>query len=76
MNGPTSDWFRATRSRHEGRIRAGGVDRDVAFVDVDGAINDRVDAAYRAKYGRYSANTTRRITSPEAASTTMRLLPR
>ena len=27
--GRTSSWFRGTQDRHEGHIRAGGVDRDV-----------------------------------------------
>jgi len=82
VNGPGSAWFRGTRARREGRIQAGGVDMDVTFVDADHAehaghgINDEVDAAYRTKYSRYSANTIRRITSPEAGSTTMRLVPR
>ncbi|MFC4502486.1 MULTISPECIES: DUF2255 family protein [Streptomyces] len=76
VNGPTSAWFRGTRARHEGRIEAGGVEKDVAFEDVDGEINDAVDTAYRTKYGRYSANTIQRITSSTAGSTTMRLLPR
>ncbi|MFI5474438.1 DUF2255 family protein [Streptomyces cacaoi] len=76
VNGPTSAWFRGTRARHEGRVEAGGVERDVAFEDVDGEINQAVDAAYRTKYGRYSANTIQRITSSTAGSTTMRLLPR
>ncbi|MEU3611753.1 DUF2255 family protein [Streptomyces sp. NPDC006872] len=76
VNGPTSAWFRGTRARHEGRVEAGGVEKDVAFEDVDGEINDAVDAAYRTKYGRYSANTIQRITSSTAGSTTMRLLPR
>ncbi|MFG3029100.1 DUF2255 family protein [Streptomyces sp. NPDC048253] len=76
VNGPTSAWFRGTRARHEGRIEAGGVEKDVAFEDVDGESNDAVDAAYRTKYGRYSANTIQRITSSIAGSTTMRLLPR
>jgi hypothetical protein len=76
VNGPTSAWFRGTRARHEGRVEAGGVEKDVAFEDVDGEINDAVDAAYRSKYGRYSANTIQRITSSTAGSTTMRLLPR
>ncbi|MGX9886867.1 DUF2255 family protein [Streptomyces sp. NPDC002276] len=75
VNGPTSAWFRGTRARHEGRVEAGGVEKDVAFEDVDGEINDAVDAAYRSKYGRYSANTIQRITSSTAGSTTMRLLP-
>ena len=76
VNGPGSDWFRGTRARHEGRVEAGGVGKDVAFEDVDGEINDAVDSAYRTKYRRYSANTLQRITSATAGSTTLRLLPR
>lgn len=49
---------------------------EVASLRRDGEINDAVDAAYRTKYGRYSANTIQRITSATAGSTTMRLLPR
>jgi len=30
--GHTSGWFRRTLERHEGHIRAGGVDKDVLFV--------------------------------------------
>ena len=28
--GPTSAWFRGAQVRHEGRIRAGGVEKDVS----------------------------------------------
>ncbi|MDO0917296.1 DUF2255 family protein [Streptomyces sp. DT2A-34] len=76
VNGPTSAWFRGTRTRHEGRVEADGVEKDVAFEDLDGETNDAVDAAYRTKDSRYSANTIQRITSSTAGSTTMRLLPR
>ncbi|WP_369034024.1 DUF2255 family protein [Streptomyces adonidis] len=86
VNGPGSDWYRGIRARHEGRVEAGGVEKDVTFEDVTvdadmngdvgSGINDAVDAAYRTKYGRYSANTIQRITSSTAGSTTMRLLPR
>jgi hypothetical protein len=31
VNGRTSDWFRGTQRLHEGRIRAGGVEKDVTF---------------------------------------------
>src|SRR5512135_3309396 len=53
VNGRTGAWFRGTQARHEGHIRAGGVDKDVAFVETDGdtALEDQIDAAYRAKYG-------------------------
>jgi len=56
-------------------IEAGGVVKPVEFVD-DREMNDEIDVAYRTKYRRYSANTLDRITSPEARSTTIRLVPR
>src|SRR5512137_2374327 len=53
-NGRTSAWFRGAQVRHEGHIRAGGVDKGVTFVEeTDPGINGKIDAAYRAKYGRY-----------------------
>ncbi|MCX5559226.1 DUF2255 family protein [Streptomyces sp. NBC_00038] len=76
VNGSTSAWFRGTRVRQEGRIQAGGVEKDVTFVDAEAEVDDRVDAAYRAKYGHYAANIIASITSPEASATTMRLVPR
>jgi len=33
-----------------GRIIAAGLTREVAFEPVDGPLDDRIDAAYRAKY--------------------------
>ncbi|HKN49785.1 MAG TPA: DUF2255 family protein, partial [Actinomycetota bacterium] len=38
VNGPSAAWFRGTRVRREGHIRAGGVAKDVAFVDADHSI--------------------------------------
>jgi len=75
VNGPGSDWYRGTRARQEGRIRAGGVEKNVSFAGVDPSLNDRVDAAYRSKYGSYADHIIKAITSPEASSTTMRLEP-
>jgi len=54
VNGRTSDWFRGTQRRHEGRIRAGGVERDVTFVEADADLEGRIDDAYREKYRRYA----------------------
>ena len=74
--GRTSAWFRGTQVRHEGHVQAGGVDKDVTFVDADPDINDQIDAAYRIKYRRYAASIIRSIVSPEARSATIRLVPR
>jgi hypothetical protein len=52
VGGLSSHWFRGTQERHEGRIRAGGVEKDVAFMDAGHDIEAEVDAAYRSKYRR------------------------
>jgi hypothetical protein len=76
VNGRTGAWFRGTQARHEGHIQAGGVDKDVTFVDADPDINDQIDAAYRTKYRRYAASIISHIVSPEARSATIKLVPR
>ena len=75
--GRTSAWFRGTQVRHEGHIRAGGVDKDVAFVEEsDPGINDQIDTVYRTKYRRYAASIVNTTLSPEARSATIKLVPR
>jgi len=76
VKGPTGAWFRGTQARHEGRIQAGGVDRDVTFVEADTALGDEVDRAYRTKYRRYAANIVNSVLTPGARSATLRVVPR
>jgi len=76
VNGRTAAWFRGTQVGHEGRIHAGGVDKDVTFVDADPDINDQLDAEYRAKYRRYAKSIVDHIVSPKARSATIKLMPR
>ena len=77
VNGRTSSWFRGTQASHEGHIRAGGVDKDVTFVEEpDAHVNEQIDAAYRTKYRRYAASIIDSIVSPEARSATIKLVPR
>lgn len=45
VNGPTSDWLRATRSRHEGRVRAMDVEHDPADPQPRGRLHDQAAAA-------------------------------
>jgi hypothetical protein len=77
VNGRQGAWFRGTQTRHQGPIRAGGVVKDVSFVDEsDPAVNDQIDDPYRSKYHRYSANIVNSVLSPEAHSATIKLVPR
>jgi hypothetical protein len=74
--GPGGSWFRGAQMRHEGHIQAGGVDNDVTFAEeTDPGVNDQIDAAYRAKYRRYSSSYVNPIVAPEARATTIRLVP-
>ncbi|WP_369249721.1 DUF2255 family protein [Streptomyces sp. R41] len=75
FRGSDGAWYRAARASHEGHVRSGGVDKDVTLVQVtDPGVNDRIDAAYRTKYGRYGAS----YIDPMVASrdTTLKLVPR
>ena len=77
VNGRTAAWFRGTQVRHEGHIRAGGVDKDVTFVEeADPEINKQLDAAYHTKYYRRYPSSVDHINSPTARTATIKLVPR
>jgi hypothetical protein len=73
--GRTSHWFRGTEDSHEGHIRAGGVDKDVRFVEAGDDVNDEIDAAYRTKYQRYGASLVDPLFTPKARAATLELVP-
>jgi hypothetical protein len=76
VRGRGGHWFRGTQERHEGRIRAGGVQQDVTFVDADRDLDGEIDTAYRAKYGRYAGSILNSVLTPEARSSTTKIEPR
>ncbi|MBS1857449.1 MAG: DUF2255 family protein [Acidobacteria bacterium] len=49
-NGRNSRWYQAAMRHKAGRIRAAGMTKDVAFEPAGGALDDRIDEAYRTKY--------------------------
>ena len=74
VNGCTGTWFRGAQDRHEARIRAGGVGKDVLLVETDD-LGDEIDAAYRTKYRRYAASIVGSVLTPEARAATLKLIP-
>jgi len=74
--GPNNGWFQRALKSGEGRIRAAGVERDVAFEQPDPDVADAVTAAYRSKYDRYGASIVGTVISAEAVKSTLRLVPR
>jgi len=69
---PRSGWP-ASATTGSGRIRAGGIERDVRFEQADVVEPTLIDDAYRVKYGR--SPYVDAMVSAEAAATTIRLLP-
>lgn len=75
--GRTSGWFSGVLVRNEGHIQAGGVAKDVSFVEVtDPEINKQISAAYRTKYHRYAESIVGSMVTPEAQAATIKMVPR
>jgi quinol monooxygenase YgiN len=72
-NGQKSRWYQAALKQGQGRIHAAGMVKNVVFEPVDGEINERIDAAYRAKYkdSTYLAP----MIGTKAKEATMKIIP-
>jgi hypothetical protein len=73
--GADNPWYVRAKASGAGRIRAGSVERDVAFADADPSVHHDIDAAYHAKYDRYGANIVDTVVGDEAVPVTIRLQP-
>jgi hypothetical protein len=73
--GPQRSWFRHALATRKGQIRAGGVEADVALLEVGAEAQSAVDAAYHAKYDRYGPSIVGHVTGPDAHPVTVRLVP-
>ena len=76
VKGRDGAWFRGAVARHEGRIQAAGVRKDVTFVEDESAPTDDIDRAYRSRYRRYAANIVNSVLTPQARAATLRVVPR
>jgi len=73
-NGTASRWYQAASKQRAGQITAPGKTTDVTFQQVAGEVNDRIDAAYRAKYA--SSPYLKPMVGDRARAATVRILPR
>ena len=74
--GPDNGWYRRAKASGAGRIRAGGLERDVTFAQADSDAHDRIDAAYHGKYDHYGASLVDPVVGQDAAAVTLRIEPR
>jgi hypothetical protein len=75
-HGYDNPWFQHALRSGEGRIRAGGVERDVRLEVPAPGVTDEVSAEYHAKYDRYGPTIVGTVVSPEAERSTLRITPR
>jgi len=74
--GSTNPWFVRSTQSGTGRIRAGGVEKDVTFSAAAADAPGAIDAAYHAKYDRHGTAIVGTVTGAGAEETTLRLVPR
>jgi hypothetical protein len=76
-NGHSSRWYRAAVRQRAGRIIAAGITKEVAFEPVEGPanehMNERIDDAYRAKYG--GSSYLKPMIGARARAATVRITP-
>jgi hypothetical protein len=75
-HGPSNPWYRRAKASGTGRIRAGGVEHDVTFVEAPPGIDGEIDGAYHTKYDRYGPQIVGSVVGEGAAPQTVRLVPR
>lgn len=73
-HGHDNPWFQRALASGEGRVRAGGVEHDIAFEVPGSDVDEDVSAAYHAKYDRYGPSIVGTVVSPEAVRSTLRLV--
>ena len=74
--GTGNPWFRRAAASGRGRIKAGGVEREVSFarIDADDAVvQQAVDAAFHAKYDRHGPAIVGTVVGPVSHQATLRL---
>lgn len=74
--GPDNGWFRRAKASGTGRVRVGGVERDVRFEVPGDDVHAPLDDVYRAKYGRYSERIVSTVVGPALKTATLRAVPR
>ena len=76
VKGRSGTWFQRALAAGDGRIRAGGVERDAAFEEAGPEVDAAVTTAYHEKYDRYGPSIVGTVISAESAASTLRLVPR
>ncbi|MFF2389439.1 DUF2255 family protein [Agromyces sp. NPDC058104] len=73
--GPDAAWYRHALASGRGRIRAGGLEREVRFEPGDPEANAPLDADYHRKYDRHGPKIVGTVVGEHRYGVTVRLAP-
>lgn len=73
--GRDKGWFRHALASGRGRVRAGGYEGDVTFVEPGPEVDAPLDEAYHVKYDEHHAQWVGPVVGPVAARATLRVTP-
>jgi hypothetical protein len=75
-HGPDNPWYRHAVASGMGRIRAGALERDVAYGASDPALAAALHAEYHRKYDQYGSAVVDPVVSALSETATLRVTPR
>lgn len=73
--GWNNGWFQRALKAGRGRVRAGGIERDVLFIQPAADEADPVTSAYHEKYDHYGARMVGTVVNAEAVRATLKVIP-
>lgn len=73
--GTENPWYRRAIASGNGRIRAGGVERDVRFADASAQVHPALDAEYHRKYDSHGPGIVGTMVGDAVRDVTIRLVP-
>ena len=74
-HGPDNPWFCRAKASGAGRIRAGGLERNVTFAELAPGVHAANDAAYHSKYDRYEPRIVGSVVGTVAEAVTIKHVP-
>ena len=76
--GPDNPWYRRALASGQGRIRAGGVERDVDLIHAadNSPVHSALDETYREKYRSHGERIVNTVVGEHAHGLTIRLVPK
>jgi hypothetical protein len=75
VKGPMGKWFKHAMESRQGHIDAGGISKDVNFVEADETLKSGIDSEYESKYQSYGPSIVGSILTPQAQLATIKLIP-